>query len=499
MTLPATAPIANPAHSKPWRRRAPRVQPVRVIGREPGVLGRRLERGPVLTIEQPWRTQRRLRIRLATLLPVLLFLFSLYQNLGNMDTVDFHRDEARWINRAHFLEALRDPFGQTWGDYYSTRGQPPLGNYLMGIGLLIQGRDLDTNRVWDFNYDEEWNTRAGAMPELGDLNAGRRTNAVIGAFVVLCVYALASRLMNRVGGIAAGLFLSVHPLHLRLSSQALSDELLALLIALSFLTAYRFATRPSIGWGLALGALLGLGGAAKLSPLLLSLPLAAFGAAWLVWALLRNGRSGIRWNRARFGWMLLFQPAIAFLVFVAANPFLWSNPLRLTWELFDFRRTEMDGQSTAWPIAHVDGPLSALMRIGRRLNTDYSSSIRIEKYIEQTASVSVRHVSIDVVLMAAGLIALLAIVIRRGLWSAPSLTAYLMASQAATVVVGMGVDFYRYFLPVLIVGSVCLGVGAGAAWQMIRPRLLGLRPKPVQRRRMDRQFSVRGTIQASRS
>jgi hypothetical protein len=468
MMVPATAPIANPARTIPRRHLAPRVQQVRVRGREPDALRRRLDRGPVLMIEQPWRTSRRVRIRLATLLPVLLFLFSLYQNLGNMDTVDFHRDEARWINRAHFLEALRDPFGQTWADYYSTRGQPPLGNYLMGIGLLIQGRDLQTNRVWDFNYDEEWNIRAGAMPETGDLNAGRRTNAVIGALVVLCVYAMATKLTNRVGGLAGGLFLSVHPLHLRLSSQALSDELLALVIALSFLAAYRFATRPSIGWGLALGALLGLGGAAKLSPLLLSLPLAAFGAVCLAWSLFREGRSGIRWNRARFGWMLLFQPAIAFFVFVAANPFLWSNPLRLTWELFDFRRTEMNGQSTAWPIAHVDGPMSALMRIGRRLNTDYSSSIRIEKYIEQTASVTMRHVSIDVILMAAGLIALLALVIRRGLWSAPSLTAYLMASQAATVVVGMGVDFYRYFLPVLIVGSICLGVGVGAAWLAIR-------------------------------
>jgi hypothetical protein len=197
--------------------------------------------------------------------------------------------------------------------------------------------------------------------------------------------------------------------------------------------------------------------------------------------------------------MLLFQPAIAFFVFVAANPFLWSNPIRLTWELFDFRRTEMNGQSTAWPIAHVDGPMSALMRIGRRLNTDYSSSIRIEKYFEQTASVTMRHVSIDMILMAAGLIALLALVIRRGLWTAPSLTAYLMASQAATVVVGMGVDFYRYFLPVLIVGSVCLGVGVGAAWQMFRPRLLRSRRARDRNGSAARQFGVRGTIQASRS
>ncbi|MBA3379125.1 MAG: phospholipid carrier-dependent glycosyltransferase, partial [Chloroflexia bacterium] len=278
-------------------------------------------------------------IRLVLLLPVLLFALSLYQNLGNMDTVDFHRDEARWINRAYFLGDLVDPFSDTWSEYYTTRGQPPLGNYLMGVGLLLQGRDLDTNRVWDFSYDEEWNIRSGAYPDLADLNAGRRTNAVVGAFVVVGVYAVATLLTNRVGGVAAGLFLSIHPLHLRLSSQALSDELLALTIVVSFLAAYRFARKPALGSGLFLGAMLGLGGAAKLSPLLISLPLAAYGGVWLLLRVWTTGSRGVRWKPARFGWLLMLQPPIAFATFVAVNPFLWPNPLQRSFAQFNFRRS----------------------------------------------------------------------------------------------------------------------------------------------------------------
>ena len=429
-------------------------------------------------------------IRLVLLLPVLLFALSLYQNLGNMDTVDFHRDEARWINRAYFLGDLVDPFSDTWSEYYTTRGQPPLGNYLMGVGLLLQGRDLDTNRVWDFSYDEEWNIRSGAYPDLADLNAGRRTNAVVGAFVVVGVYAVATLLTNRVGGVAAGLFLSIHPLHLRLSSQALSDELLALTIVVSFLAAYRFARIPALGSGLFLGAMLGLGGAAKLSPLLISLPLAVYGVVWLLLRVWTTGGRGVRWKPARFGWLLMLQPPIAFATFVAVNPFLWPNPLQRSFAQFNFRRSEMDTQSSAWPIAGVDSPLGALARTGRRLDADYSSTIRIQAWFEQRLTVTFEPVSLDVVLMAAGVVALITIVVRSGFWSPPALTALLMAGQSALVIVGMGVDFYRYFLPLLVVGAICLGVGVGSAYGAPR-RWRATQPDPVR----DREAALAPSMQ----
>ncbi len=456
--------------------------PVRIDGHDATALAGRVHSGPVLHVDQPWGATRQFpKIRLAVLVPVFLFVFSLYQNLGNMDTVDFHRDEARWINRAYFLGDLTQPFGDTWLDYYTTRGQPPLGNYLMGAGLLLQGRDLDTNRVWDFSYDEGWNRYAGAMPEAADLNAGRRTNAVVGALVVVCVYAMASLLTNRFGGAAAGLFLSTHPLHVRLSSQALSDELLSLTIILSFLAAYRLARKPALGSGLLLGVLLGLGGAAKLSPLLMSLPLAAYGGLWLLHRLWTLGGRGVAWKSARFGWLLALQPLIAFASFVAVNPFLWPDPLRRSFEQFDFRRTEMDTQSSAWPIAGVDGPMGALARTGRRFDIDYSSSIRIHSWFENLLSVTFEPVRLDVVLIAAGVAVLVAIVVRQGFWSPPALTALLMASQSAVVILGMGVDFYRYFLPLLVVGAICIGVGAGSAFDALR-RWRGRRLVPVASR-----------------
>jgi 4-amino-4-deoxy-L-arabinose transferase-like glycosyltransferase len=463
----------------PVQRRSsvPSTAPVVVTGHDPDSRSRRVSRSLRLAVSDPWRSAKPiLTLRLAILLPILLFGFSLYQNLSNMDTVDFHRDEARWINRAYFLEDLFHPFSDTWSDYYTTRGQPPLGNYLMGLGLIVHERDLDTNRVWDFHYDEDWNVRNGAMPDPADLAAGRRSNAVVGALVVVCAYAMASRLTNRLGGFAAGLLLSIHPLHLRLSSQALSDELLALTLMLSFLLAWRFARTPSIPNALLLGTLLGLGGAAKLSPMLLSIPLAAFGALWLAKAFLKAGRSAIAWQRARYGWLLVIQPAIAFAAFVIVNPYLWPNPIGRTMELVNFRRSEMDGQSSAWPIADVENPLVAMQRTGRRFNLDYSSSLRIQDWFADTASTVPTTVSLDVIVMVAGVVILVALVVKRGLWSPTALSALLMAASSATIIAGMGVDFYRYFLPLLIVLAVCFGVAVGAALELARGRLVTIGP-----------------------
>jgi hypothetical protein len=47
-----------------------------------------------------------------------------------------------------------------------------------------------------------------------------------------------------------------------------------------------------------------------------------------------------------------------------------------------------------------------------------------------------------------------------------------MAAQCGAVMVGMGVDFYRYFLPLLVVASVCVGVGVGAAFDVVQRRYI---------------------------
>ncbi|HEV2065911.1 MAG TPA: hypothetical protein VGR08_03675, partial [Thermomicrobiales bacterium] len=122
----------------PYRRRV--VRPVRVTGRDRSSMVRALRQGPGIVVVEPPRPggehrklSSRRRLRVDVLVPVLLFLFAAAQTLGAVDDTSFHPDESRWLNRAHFVRDLADPFGPTWEDYYTTRGQPPMGSYLMGI------------------------------------------------------------------------------------------------------------------------------------------------------------------------------------------------------------------------------------------------------------------------------------------------------------------------------------------------------------------------------
>ena len=137
-----------------------------------------------------------------------LFLLALSQSLGAVDSSPFHPDETRWLNRAHYLRDVTDPFGPTWQEQYLTRGQPPLGSYLMGLGLVAQGRDLETNGVWNFWHDTAWNRANGNMASPEDLTAGRRTNAVVAALTVVVVYLAGRLLTNRVGGATGALLLA---------------------------------------------------------------------------------------------------------------------------------------------------------------------------------------------------------------------------------------------------------------------------------------------------
>src|SRR5690606_18180709 len=150
---------------------------------------------------------------------------------------------------------------------------------------------------------------------------------------------------------------AVHPFSAYIGSLATSDALFGLLIALAGLAALRLAERPSWPRAIALGVLLGLGGATKLSPLLLAVPVALLGLLLLVLA----KREG---HRSPLGWHLASVPITSMLTFVAVYPYLWPDPIGRTLNLFTFRVEEMAAQSSNWPVMAVPTRAAALARIG---------------------------------------------------------------------------------------------------------------------------------------
>ncbi|MDQ3780416.1 MAG: glycosyltransferase family 39 protein [Chloroflexota bacterium] len=394
---------------------------------------------------------------------LVLFGVALWAHLAQVTTTSFHRDEARWIHRARFVANLSDPLGDYWHDRDLMRGQPPLGSYLMGVGLLAQGRDTTTNGLWNFSKGELWNQWQGRMPTREDLIAARRTDSVVGALIAVVAFCIGRRLSNRLAGVAAALLLIPHPLSLYLSSLAGSDAILTLLVGLAALVAIALAERPAWSRAVLLGVLLGLGGATKLSPLLLALPLAGLGVVLLV----------IRWRgeprpddrQWRLGWMLLSQPATAAAAFVAAYPYLWADPVGRSWGLFQFRAQEMQGQGEIWKYLAVESRIDALGRVGFWLAEFHSTTGWLATTVAAWFGQVWHPIGIDLLLALVGAEILLVLVVRHGLGSRYALAAAILGGQVALIVLGMRADFERYLYPVLLASAVCGGLTISACWR----------------------------------
>jgi len=397
---------------------------------------------------------------------LVLFGLGLWQNLSDLRLTPFHPDESRWLYRAGFVGELRDPLGPFWDDHATLRVQPPLASYLMGAGLLLQGRDLDTNGRWNFNYGTIWNRVNGNMASPADLDAGRRTNAVVGALTVVVVYLLGLRLTNRVGAAVGALVLAAHPLMIALASQAVADALLTLLVALAALAAARLGERPGWGRALTLGALLGLGAATKLTPLAVAAGLAGLGGLLLArsWWSRHRGQAGTA--DARLGRMLIALPAVALAVFVAVFPYLWSDPVGRTRTLVEFRAQEMASQGSIWDELAVGSRSEALRRVGVTLGDRYSTTGRLAAKLAHGLGREWERGGIDLPLALIGAEVLVVLAITHGARGGPTLAILVLGGQVVAILLGLRADFARYHLPIALAAAVGIGAAAGQAWAL---------------------------------
>jgi hypothetical protein len=427
---------------------------------------------------------------------LLVLLISLWQSEGSLRVSRFHPDESRWINRAPYLSEMRHPLGSFWADSYLIRGQPPMGSFITGLGLAIQGKSLHENGPWNFSFgndgDINWNVTYGNMPSADTLLAARNTSLVIGLLTCLCVYLIVTLLSNWIGGVVAGAAMAAHPLSRYLFTLAVSDAAFTLVVALSVLTAIWLARKPSWWRTIVLGVIFGVGTSLKLSPIFVGIGLAGFGAGILagqiiftrfgpmrqIWARVGGGD----WQVRRLGWMLMALPMIAGTIFVASYPYLWSDPVGRTNALIDFRRDEMAAQSRIWNDAAITSRPEAFRRTWDMLETRYSltGDILVTVGIREprTGNQDGEKPGYDLPIALAGLAIFAATAAWRGFRS-PRLLAFLtLTGQTIIIILGMNVDFDRYYLPLVLMFAIGLGVGVGevTGWLL---RVRAGAPRPI--------------------
>jgi hypothetical protein len=257
---------------------------------------------------------------------------------------------------------------------------------------------------------------------------------------------------------------------------ALSDALLTMIMAMATLAIFWLNARPTWPRAILLGGLLGLGASAKLSPLFLALGLALLGVLFLLFPWIRKTRLvARRWQPVeaeqlfklrRIGLMLLGQPVIAFCTFVLSYPYLWSSPVERTLNLINFRTREMNSQARIWSDRAIDTRWDAIERIWIVFRDTYTSTGRLLERAGEALGRSWGPTGFDQWLGLAGLILFLVLAFRSGVLSDRFLALALLGGQAAAIVVGMRVDFNRYYLPLLLFFAVCVSVLAGVLWSL---------------------------------
>jgi 4-amino-4-deoxy-L-arabinose transferase-like glycosyltransferase len=368
---------------------------------------------------------------------------------------NFNPDESRWLSRAHYVAALADPFGPTWADQYMTRGQPPLGSYAMGVGLLAQGRDLETNPPWDFSVTWEQNIALGHKPVPEDLAAGRRTSAALVALTAVAVIGVARVYLTMPWAIAAGALFAIHPFTIYIGSIAMSDALFGLLFAFAAWAASALARRPSWGRAMLVGVLLGLGGATKLSPLAVAAGVGAAGVLFFAAATIRRRRFA-RPEAAFAVWGIVIGVA-ALLTFIASYPYLWPDPIAHTRHLFAFRVEEMAAQSSDWPVMAVPNRAEALRRVNLNFTERYSLSASLIAVLGGPPVASPLR-QVEFLFPLLGIVVMACLAVWDGPYSPRALALAVLGGQALITILGMRSEFDRYHVPMAVLGAVAAAV-----------------------------------------
>jgi hypothetical protein len=271
----------------------------------------------------------------------------------------------------------------------------------------------------------------------------------------------------------AGAIYALHPFSRYIGALATADAVLGLLIALAALAIAKFAQHHGSRWAAAAGVMLGLGGATKLSPLVVAGGLAGLA---LILALLPSVPGQDPATRRRLAGKGVLIALVAGVTFIAVYPYLWPDPVGRTLNLFSFRATEMATQASDWPVMAVPNRLEALRRTGLNFSEHYS----ILGVLADAAHLRVPRsmLQVEVLLAVVGFGVMVRDALRAGWLSAQTLVMAVLAGQVIVTILAMRAEFDRYHLPAALLGAVAISVAMNAIVSVVQYAVTGWRSQP---------------------
>ncbi|MDM8542402.1 phospholipid carrier-dependent glycosyltransferase [Desulfococcaceae bacterium HSG9] len=171
-------------------------------------------------------------------LAILIFIASFSYLYYGSKSVHFHPDEAHKISETYYYHLFfnGDVANTDWHNDFYARTNPPVGKYIMGALLDIQGHKI-TSLDLQCKFEALWQKPTVLLNHISTevIFDARLISVFFGAFVCLCIYILGTFSGNQSVGTVAALLLLFNPLFKIYCSMAMTDSILMAFMTLSIL------------------------------------------------------------------------------------------------------------------------------------------------------------------------------------------------------------------------------------------------------------------------
>jgi hypothetical protein len=390
--------------------------------------------------------------------------------------VGYNTDEGQFIAASEYFDIAfirHELTGPLWAPNYYLLTQPMLSRFILGAGIRFAGlipppvdihhREGEVNPATRGRYlqaetysDERRlaEERRVDRPSNAVLLAARAPMVLLTVLATGILYVLGRVLAGPLAGLVAAGIALWNPTMLTLLPRAHAEAplyfgtLVSLLLGL--LAARAAPGRASVWLGLGCGVMAGLTISVKLTAVLLTAALLAYAAlAFLVWLPGRSLVAAVAWR-----WSML-AVVVSMLVMVAMNPFLYPNPVDRLQQMFAFRQQEMFGQAA----------LSENEALAPGL--DVRMPVVAERTLVDLATLRSRlSAPLDAPLVVLGLLAIGYRMTRsrsaQRLLGPEGFMVFCCVMTTLGLTWNIGIDWARYYMPLLTLSSVLTGIGAAS-------------------------------------
>jgi hypothetical protein len=295
------------------------------------------------------------------MLPIILMPF-----VSKLQFQRFHGDESYWLRSTKCFKLFfidKDLHSRQWENLKIE----PVGKYIIGLTLYIAGygdRIDELSRMWRWNWrkDFNWNVVRGRVPPKETVYVARLAMALFGSFTCLLIYWIGRILWGVKAGIISSLLLAYNPLMLVCSRRAMTDAPLLFFLTSNIILViyfYRSLLKQKLLRTFVFAVLIGINSAlaagTKLNGGLAGLIFSGF----CIFVVLIKGvhysfsKGSLRNRITKFITdrtikaaliSLFISGVIATLVFVGMNPSLYSKPLEGSFNMIEYRMSQVSLQ-----------------------------------------------------------------------------------------------------------------------------------------------------------